>query len=95
MLTQMHKTTSDKPAPAPVTVEKFDVDTIMNSVSAKVLEEQTAKMLAWDRGSRKQNVKAMGDDKLKLNYSICIKWHLDNCKQILRQEAMSRNIVLD
>lgn len=87
--------TSDKPAAAPVTVEKFDVDTIMNSVSAKVLEEQTAKMLDWDRGARKQNVKAMGDDKLKLNYAICIKWHLDNCKQILRQEAMSRNIVLD
>lgn len=87
--------TSNKPTAAPVTVEKFDVDTIMNSVSAKVLEEQTSKMLAWDRGARKQNVKAMGDDKLKLNYAICIKWHLDNCKQILRQEAMSRNIVLD
>ena len=86
---------SDKPASAPVTVDKFDVETILNSVSPKVLEEQTSKMLAWDRGARKQNVKAMGDDKLKLNYAICIKWHLDNCKQILRQEAMSRNIVLD
>lgn len=86
---------SDKPADAPVTVDKFDVETILNSVSPKVLEEQTSKLLAWDRGARKQNVKAMGDDKLKLNYAICIKWHLDNCKQILRQEAMSRNIVLD
>ena len=87
--------TSTEQKPLPTSTEVFNVDEILSKVSKKTLEEQTAKMLAGDRGARKQNVKAMGDDKLKLNFAICKKNNLSNCEQILRQEAIMRNIVLD
>lgn len=53
------------------------------------------KMLAWHNGTRKQNVGAMGDEKLKMNYEICIEMGYTREANILKSEAEKRNIILE
>ena len=53
------------------------------------------KMAAWHNGTRKQNVGAMGDEKLRMNYNICIEMGYNKEADILRAEADKRNLILE
>ena len=53
------------------------------------------KMLAWHEGTRKQNVGAMGDEKLKMNYNICKAMGYNKEANILKAEADERGLLLE
>lgn len=53
------------------------------------------KMKAWHEGTRKQNIGAMSDAKLKHNYNVCKELGFDKEMKILKDEADKRNIVLE
>ena len=53
------------------------------------------KMKAWHEGTRKQNIGAMSDAKLKHNYNVCKELGFDKEMEILKGEADKRNIVLE
>ena len=52
-------------------------------------------MDAWHNGTRKQNVEACSDAKLKLNYEICKDKGYTKEADILRKEAESRGLTLE
>ena len=53
------------------------------------------KMKAWHEGTRKQNIGAMSDAKLKHNYNVCKELGFDKEMKILKDEADKRNIVVE
>lgn len=50
------------------------------------------KMKAWHEGTRKQNIGAMSDAKLKYNYSVCKELGFEKEMEILQKEADRRQI---
>lgn len=58
-------------------------------------EQVYAKMTAWHNGERKQNVKGLSDDKLKVNIEACKELGYDTELQILQDEAKSRGLKLE
>lgn len=58
-------------------------------------EQVFAKMTAWHNGERKQNVKGLSDDKLKVNIEACKELGYDAELQILQDEAKSRGLKLE
>lgn len=53
------------------------------------------KMKAWHEGTRKQNVGAMSDAKLKMNYAVCKELGFDKEVDILKAEADKRELTLE
>lgn len=76
-------------------------ESIMNSVakevkkalneSSKSYEEAEAKMDAWHNGTRKQNVKACSDEKLRMNLQICLDKGYTREAKILQNEIDARS----
>ena len=60
----------------------------------KAYKESFEKMQKWHDGTRKQNVGAMGDGKLKLSYKVCKDKGFEKEAAILKAEADKRGIVL-
>lgn len=58
-------------------------------------EQVYAKMTAWHNGERKQNVKGLSDEKLKVNIETCKELGYDKELQILQDEAKSRGLKLE
>lgn len=58
-------------------------------------QESAEKMQKWHDGTRKQNVGAMGDGKLKLSYKVCVDKGFEKEAAILKAEADKRNLVLE
>lgn len=61
----------------------------------KAYQESSEKMQKWHDGTRKQNVGAMGDGKLKLSYKVCKDKGFEKEAAILKAEADKRGIVLE
>lgn len=61
----------------------------------KAYQESSDKMQKWHDGTRKQNVGAMGDGKLKLSYKVCKDKGFEKEAAILKAEADKRGIVLE
>lgn len=59
------------------------------------LAEQEKKMDAWHNGTRKQNVEACSDAKLKVNYDICKQKGYDKEAELLKKEADARGLTLE
>lgn len=53
------------------------------------------KMKAWHNGERKQNIGAMSDAKLKMNYAVCKELGFDKECEILKAEADKRELTLE
>ena len=53
------------------------------------------KMKAWHEGTRKQNIGAMSDAKLKMNYAVCKELGFDKEVDILKAEADKRELTLE
>lgn len=53
------------------------------------------KMKAWHEGTRKQNLKACSDAKLKMNYKVCKELGYDEEMKKIEDEAKSRNLTLE
>lgn len=64
-------------------------------LSKTAKSEAYDKMKAWHEGTRKQNIGAMSDAKLKHNYNVCKELGFDKEMEILKDEADKRNIVLE
>ena len=64
-------------------------------ISDKAKKEAEEKMEAWHNGTRKQNVKACSDAKLKMNYRICKEKGYDKEAEILKAESDSRGLKLE
>lgn len=62
---------------------------------SKARKVQEPKMDAWHNGTRKQNVEACSDAKLKLNYEICKDKGYDKEAAILKKEADARGLTLE
>ena len=84
----------EKPLENPVPVEKKErgKDT---KLSASAMKDAGPKMDAWHEGTRKQNVGAMSDAKLKMNYKVCQAKGYDKEMGILKAEADKRGIVIE
>lgn len=54
--------------------------------------EQEEKMDLWHNGQRKQNIRACSDDKLKVNFDICVRKGYDHEALLLRNEAEIRDL---
>ena len=96
---------------ADYTVKAKTPDTAINDLPETTLEEKQRgkstelskaawnaaydKMKAWHEGTRKQNIGAMSDAKLKHNYNVCKELGFDKEMEILKDEADKRNIVLE
>ena len=52
-------------------------------------------MDAWHNGTRKQNVEACSDAKLKVNYDICKQKGYDKEAELLKKEADARGLTLE
>lgn len=63
-------------------------------LSASTKSAAYDKMTAWHNGTRKQNVGALSDAKLKLNYDVCVELGYDAECEILKAEATKRGITL-
>lgn len=63
-------------------------------LSKKAQEEAEGKMDAWHNGTRKQNIGAMSDAKLKMNLQICKDKKYDKEVEILQKEAEKRGLTL-
>ena len=59
------------------------------------MKDAGPKMDAWHAGTRKQNVGAMSDAKLKMNYKVCQAKGYDKEMDILKAEADKRGIVIE
>ena len=59
--------------------------------SSKSYEEAEVKMDAWHNGTRKQNVKACSDDKLRMNLQICLDKGYTKEAEILQNEIDERS----
>ena len=79
-----------KPAEAPK--KERGKETVM-SKGAKAAAYD--KMKAWHEGTRKQNVGAMSDAKLKMNYAVCKELGFDKEVDILKAEADKRELTLE
>ena len=79
------KTTEEKPEAEKKTAPKF----------TGKLAEQEKKMDAWHNGTRKQNVEACSDAKLKVNYDICKQKGYDKEAELLKKEADARGLTLE
>ena len=64
-------------------------------ISDKAKKEAEEKMEAWHNGTRKQNVKACSDAKLKMNYRICKEKGYDKEAETLKAESDSRGLKLE
>jgi hypothetical protein len=53
------------------------------------------KMKAWHEGRRKQNIGAMSDTKLEMNYRICVQQGYEKEARELMKEATKRNLDLE
>ena len=62
---------------------------------SKARKVQEPKMDAWHNGTRKQNVEACSDAKLKLNYEICKDKGYTKEAELLKKEADSRGLTLE
>jgi len=84
----------EQPLENPVPVEKKErgKDT---KLSASAMKDAGPKMDAWHEGTRKQNVGAMSDAKLKMNYKVCQAKGYDKEMGILKAEADKRGIVIE
>lgn len=84
----------EQPLENPVPVEKKErgKDT---KLSASAMKDAGPKMDAWHEGTRKQNVGAMSDAKLKMNYKVCQAKGYDKEMDILKAEADKRGIVIE
>lgn len=84
----------EQPLENPVPVEKKErgKDT---KLSASAMKDAGPKMDAWHAGTRKQNVGAMSDAKLKMNYKVCQAKGYDKEMDILKAEADKRGIVIE
>lgn len=65
------------------------------SISEKAYKAQEEKMDKWHNGERGQNIKAMSDAKLKINYKICKDKNYTEEVAKLEQEAKNRNLNLN
>ena len=54
-----------------------------------------AKMKAWHEGTRKQNIKASSDGKLKINWQVCKELGYDAEVKKIEDEAKSRGLTLE
>ena len=54
-----------------------------------------AKMKAWHEGTRKQNIKACSDGKLKINWQVCKELGYDAEVKKIEDEAKSRGLTLE
>jgi len=84
----------EQPLENPVPVEKKErgKDT---KLSPSAMKDAGPKMDAWHAGTRKQNVGAMSDAKLKMNYKVCQAKGYDKEMGILKDEADKRGIVIE
>lgn len=64
-------------------------NTVMNKAAKSAAYD---KMKAWHEGTRKQNIGAMSDAKLKYNYSVCKELGFEKEMEILQKEADRRQI---
>lgn len=62
---------------------------------SRAYKESAEKMQKWHDGTRKQNVGAMGDGKLKLSYQVCNDKGFEKEAAILKAEANRRGLVLE
>lgn len=82
--------TTVKPIEAPVKKERGK-DTVMGKGAQSAAID---KMTAWHEGTRRQNVGAMSDAKLKMNYNVCIDLGFEKEADILKAEAEKRGLEL-
>lgn len=82
---QAEKTAEEKPSEEKKAAPKF----------TGKLAEQEKKMDAWHNGTRKQNVEACSDAKLKVNYDICKQKGYDKEAELLKKEADARGLTLE
>lgn len=82
--------TTVKPIEAPVKKERGK-DTVMGKGAQSAAVD---KMTAWHEGTRRQNVGAMSDAKLKMNYNVCVDLGFDKEVEILKAEAEKRGLEL-
>ena len=67
-----------------------------NTVMSKGMQKEAyKKMQDWHDGKRKQNITAMSDAKLKMNYKVCVELGFENEINILKAEADRRGVVLE
>ncbi len=64
-------------------------------ISNKAKSEAYDKMKAWHEGTRKQNLKACSDVKLKMNYRVCKELGYEEEMKKIEDEANSRNLQLE
>lgn len=80
---------------APLSVNVENVDNILSKVKPSFYKEAYRKMADWYNGIRTENVRALGDEKLKIYYAICLKSGFTQNAEKLKQEALSRNILFE
>lgn len=67
-----------------------------NTTMTKSMQKEAyKKMQDWHDGKRKQNITAMSDAKLKMNYKVCVELGFEEQIKILKSEAERRGVVLE
>lgn len=79
---------NDSKEPEPVKAIKLE------DFTPKQITEAKAKMTAWHNGERKQNIGAMSDDKLRMNWIVCKSLGYDKELAQLENEGKKRGVTL-